>query len=198
MVDEDDDTNQDSKWDDKSFGEFYKEYRVRTMYFAYRLTHNLPEAEDIVAACFEKLWLRKDRFKTSADLAAFLYIMVRNAAYDYLKLISHQKSNIDPESAEAYHQQSFEEAPHFEIIRTEILHEIFEEINNLSPQVQSVAKLSLIKGLSAKEVAETLGMAEQTVKNNKSIAVKTLRTQLIIKRIFPFLVLLSSPFDPKQ
>jgi len=199
MDDEHDDTNQESKWDDKSFGEFYTAYHVRTMYFAYRLTRNLQESEDIVAAAFEKLWLRKDRFTTSAELGSFLYIMVRNAAYDYLKLVSNKKSNIDLEADldEVSEQLASEDAPSFEIMRTEILHEIFKEIDNLSPQVQSVARLSLIKGLSAKEVAETLGMAEQTVKNNKSIAVKTLRTQLIIKRIFPLLALLYKPFDPK-
>jgi RNA polymerase sigma-70 factor (ECF subfamily) len=55
---------------------------------------------------------------------------------------------------------------------------IKNSVNELSPKVKQIYKLSREEGLSVREIAEKLKLSEQTVKNQLSTALSHLRKSL--------------------
>ncbi len=64
---------------------FFGQHYQPLVYFAYRLTQNEEEAEDIVADCFAKLWEKREGFQTAENIKAYLYISCRNVCLTYLR-----------------------------------------------------------------------------------------------------------------
>jgi RNA polymerase sigma-70 factor (ECF subfamily) len=60
----------------------------------------------------------------------------------------------------------------------ELRQTIDRSLNELSPRIKEIYKLSREEGLSNREIAEKLKLSEQTVKNQLSAALKHLRQTL--------------------
>src|SRR5690606_5387963 len=65
------------------------------------------------------------------------------------------------------------------LVRHKKLHQVIEEeIANLNPKTRKVFELSRKENLSRKEIAEELGIAEETVKSHIHTALKILKIKL--------------------
>lgn len=140
--------------------------------FAERLVKSSETAEDIVQDVFLRLWEKPSALEEAKANSAYLYQMVRFKAIDYLRqekfmdnAIRNYVANLAEEEEEAY-------------LEEEVYRRMDEAIDTLPPGVRSVLTLSL-KGHSAKEVAEMLDIAVETVKKQKQIARRMLRERLV-------------------
>lgn len=180
-----------------AFSQLFDELRRSLVYYTYALTQNLPEAEDIVSVSFSKLWLLRQNFDSVNSMKSFLYVTCRNAAYDYLKFIQNTKRNIEISVGnieEHSERLQDEDAQQFEMMRAAILHEIYKEIEVLTPQLKNITKLAFVEGKTARQIARALNLSEQTVRNSMTVARKVLRTRLLIKKLFLLLATLSPSF----
>jgi len=66
-------------------------------------------------------------------------------------------------------------------IKSEVYGELYRAINNLPSQCRTIISLSYIEGLNNKEIADQLGLSEQSVKNTKVRAIKILKQELPFK-----------------
>jgi RNA polymerase sigma-70 factor (ECF subfamily) len=65
---------------------FFDQHYTALCFFAHSIVMNMEEAEDIVQESFCKLWNKKEDFEiATANVKAFLYMVVKNACLDYLR-----------------------------------------------------------------------------------------------------------------
>lgn len=141
-------------------------------YFSERITSSRVAAEDIVEEAFIKLWNKRSEFSSFPSIKAFLYVVVRNASNSYLK----------KQKKDDYHNRQFvylstASDENLEIIRTEVITALYNAIETLPRKCQQIFKMSYIEGFKNEQIADILRLSIQTVKNQKTRAIRHLRIQ---------------------
>ncbi|OQP66471.1 hypothetical protein A3860_13355 [Niastella vici] len=154
--------------------------------FAERLLGDKAASEDIVGEAFIKLWNKRDNFENLQNLKAFMYITVRNACLNHLKQAKRDSLN---QKQLAYLTGEKEEFVLNEMIRSEILQEIMQEVNNLPEQCGKVLKLAYLEGLKNQEIADLMNISVHTVKNQKARAIQLLKVRLRDRDLMNLLLL---------
>ncbi|OQP56617.1 RNA polymerase sigma factor [Niastella populi] len=72
--------------DPAAYKELYEITFTPLTVFAYRMTDNEDESEDIAIAAFTRLLSKNLIFEAVEQLKAYLYISVRNSALNYLRV----------------------------------------------------------------------------------------------------------------
>lgn len=159
--------------DRNGFSNLYKQYYTPIFFFIEKIIGDATQAEDITADCFIKLWQQAQQREVH-DVRGFLFIAARNSSLDHLKRdrIHHQKEK------EIYYLSKQESKTAFAAaeIKAEVLQSVYDEIEKLPAKAKEIFKLSFIEGLKNAEIAKMLDLSEQTIYNQKAIALKSLRT----------------------
>jgi RNA polymerase sigma factor (sigma-70 family) len=160
----------------------YELYFTHLFYFAYRITHNRAEAEDITVVTLEILLRRHTDFITMPNIKAFLFVTVRNKCLKYIDAEKrHRKSEIEIGTL----QDDKDDYVLAQMVRSEFLMEVYREIESLPPIRKKVFKMLYIDGLDSQAIARELGMTPAAVYNNKLKALKQLRNVLFDKKLMP-------------
>lgn len=176
-----------------AFAYFFKRYHQSLAYFAIRLVQDTQEAEDIVADCFFKLWKRHLEFENEENIKAFLYVACRNACLDHLR---HIKVRSIAQQACFDQLLQAEETILYQIIKAEVLQELNLEIELLPDNYREVFKMIYFDHKKTDEIADSLGLSVQTVRNYKSRATELLKTAMLKKGLSgPVLVTLLLMLD---
>jgi RNA polymerase sigma-70 factor (family 1) len=162
--------------DTHAFTSLYNIYYARLFSFTKRLVNNRQEAQDITAETFVKLWRLRANFSTQDNVRAFLFITARNACYDYFKFIA--KENSQHKELLTQLLPETESVTLLDEIKADVLDHIHTEIENLPQQCKTIFTLSYLKGLKNNEIADLLQITDKTVRNQKVLAKKLLRTAL--------------------
>ena len=169
-----------------TFDVVYKSYYHPLRFYATKFVQ--PEdAEDIIENLFLKCWNKKQEFNTTLHMQAFLYHAVKNACLDHIKV---SKNKEQRHLTIASSSPSIPADHLHRIIQAEVLAEIYRAVNDLPPQCSKVITLGYIEGLNNMEIASTLGLSEQTVKNYKGRGLNLLKEKLS-GSAFALLLLLS-------
>jgi RNA polymerase sigma-70 factor (family 1) len=175
------------KGDSQAFACFFHIHYRALCFFAGKIIFDKAEAEDIVKDAFIKLWRKHDDFETAQNIKAFLYITTRNACLNFLR---HTQVKDTFNKEYAYLEDSnHEDQVLNQIIRTELLREIYEKIEELPEKRREVFKLAYLDGLKNEEIAEYLNISIFTVKEHKGKALQTLRLHFTDRQLILFLVL---------
>ncbi len=145
--------------------------------FASSLLGDTSTAEDVIAEVFVILWKKHQDFGTLQNIKAFLYISTRNACINHLKKI--QRDSAMKSMLTNYLSVDHEEFALNEMIRAEVLQQIYQAIEALPSQCGKVFKLCYVEGLSNSEVAEHFSISVNTVKNHKVKALGLLRLKFL-------------------
>jgi len=145
--------------------------------FAMSLVGDGPAAEDIVAEVFVTLWKKHEDFGTLQNIKAFVYISTRNACINHIKKL--QRDVVMKSGLTNYLSVDHEEFALNEMIRAEVLQQIYQAIEALPSQCKKVFKLCYVEGLTNSEVAERFAISINTVKNHKVKALGLLRLKFL-------------------
>jgi RNA polymerase sigma-70 factor (family 1) len=176
------------KGDPRALQVIFKQFYAPLCLFADRLLRDRPAAEDIVGETLVKLWNRHTDFENMQNVKAFLYITTRNACLNMLKQM--QRESLSKKQL-AWVWGDKEEFVLNEIIRGEILQEIYREIDNLPAQCKRIFKLSYFEGKKNHEIAEMLNISVHTVKNQKARAIQLLKVKLPDRNLVTILLILT-------
>lgn len=177
-----------NKGDRQALTSVYDMWFSNLCYFAYRVTGDMGEAEDITVTTMQLLLSRHEHFETMTNVKAFLYITARNKCLKYLQSAQKQKAS---------HKELFElqgEADEYvlrHMIKAEMMKEIYNEIENLPTNRKDVFKLFYIEGLDISEIAQKLNMTPGAVYTAKSRALEQLRNIAFEKKLLPALGIIS-------
>ncbi|MCL3779556.1 RNA polymerase sigma-70 factor [Prolixibacteraceae bacterium JC049] len=169
------------------FNSFFKNYFPSLCLFAGRLINDNQPTKDIVQESYIKLWKSKVDFENEKAVRAYLYVLVKNQCFDYLK-----KKSVNQELSEAENLMLTTDNYLAEIVREETYRMLNSEINKLGNQTKKIIELTL-NGYSNKDIANELKISQNTVKTLKLRAYKTLRNNLgkqlatiILTQFYPF------------
>jgi|SRR5690606_31595465 len=162
-------------------------YGSSLRFFAFSIVKDKGAAEEIVSDSFYKLWKGKGKVKTEDNLRAFLYLVTRNACYDFLDLrvnkISHDSQGLDF----LIHPDHNLEA---QIIYNELLNAISVELEKMPETQAKIFRLSYLEGLNTNEICELLNTTPNNVYFAKSKAIQTLKAVFKAKNLKYYSVLL--------
>jgi RNA polymerase sigma-70 factor (ECF subfamily) len=161
--------------DSNSFEMIFRSLYPSLCYFAERLVHNSDDAEDIIEDLFVKVWNKQLKFDNEEHLKAFLYRSAKNACLDFLKGYENSGTR---NTLFADERGYSEDACLNEIIRAEIIAEIYQAIEQLSPQCSKIITMSYLDGMSNQEIADALNLSVQTVKNQKGRGLALLKQRM--------------------
>lgn len=159
-----------------AYAEIYNRFQGPLYIFAYSRLKDREEAKDIVHELFLKLWTEREHLKITGRLSVYLYTAARNRI---INVITHQQvATRYIDSFLSYIEQvDYKSADHL-ARHNELQAFIQKEIDNLHPRMREVFELSRNSSLSRKEIAEKLGISEQTVKSHMHAALKLLKVRL--------------------
>ena len=161
------------------FSEVYIKYYCKLLRFAGEYVGDKQEAENLVQDAVLGLWKSKDELERINNMNAYMFRLVRNRCLDYLK----HKAN-EQEYAKGVMQtvdyrlsalDSFNETG---IFMGDLEKDVAEAIESLPPRCREVFVMSRYQGKKYREIAEAMGISENTVEIQMGIAIKRLKASL--------------------
>jgi RNA polymerase sigma-70 factor (ECF subfamily) len=141
-------------------------------YFVENIIHSQPDAEDIVANAFYKLYHARTALRSYEHVKRWMYVIVRNEAIDYLRARTRAREN---QHDIAYLETGVVEQAETERIKANLLQDIHKEIEKLPKQRKTILRLYFFEQKSTTEIAELMELSPQTVLNHKTKAIDSLR-----------------------
>jgi RNA polymerase sigma-70 factor (ECF subfamily) len=172
------------KGDELAFAEIYSRYKTVLFLHARRMLQDDEQARDVVQEIFTTIWIKKEELKVITSLKSYLFTSVK---HKILNLLLHQKHVEKHMQAMlgVYNAGSF--VTDLAVQEKEMAQLIEAEIQNLPARMREVFILSRREELSNKEIAQRMGIAEETVKKQIVYALKILRVKL---KVVSFLLIL--------
>lgn len=166
------------KRDDKALAHFFDLNYKSLCYFAKGLVHDDAEAEDIVSGCFVKLWNSVREVENEETIKAFLYVSCRNACFDYLRRLKVRTTH-----QQQYYEQleMTDETVLVNIVKTEVLGLLDQEIELLPPKCREVFRLYYFEHKKTPEIMEALDLNEKAVRYQKAKAIELLKNAMLKK-----------------
>lgn len=156
---------------------FHYNYRPLCLYALHYLG-NADSAEDVVQESFAALWEKLQEGVAMSNRKAYLYMMVRNRCLDQLR-----RKGIPTESLKPYDTYGIiEDDDAQERSQTEA--RLWTAIDSLPEKCRQIFLMSKRDGLKYMEIADELGISENTVRNQISKALKILKDGVV--KIYSF------------
>lgn len=148
-------------------------FHQRLCVYAYGLTNDYDQAEDIVQNVFVRIWRRRDQLKATYSLKSFLYKSVYNEFIDQYrkrkKVLALEKKHIDALSYTVEYEDDDMER---------LIALVKSEIQNLPPKCRETFLLSKVEGLSNMEIADYLNVSIKSVEAHMTKAFSLLRSKI--------------------
>ena len=162
--------------DQEAFTALYNKYWYPLLTHVMKAVRVYSEAEDIVQEIFTSVWKRRAELELTASLSTYLfnsgrYMAIRSiekniTRSNYLQRLSDELDNGGAPSPETLlHLRNLEE-------RME------QAIQGLPEKMREIFNMSRKQQLSYREIAEQLGISEETVRKQISNALNRLRAQV--------------------
>jgi len=163
--------------DEFYFNLIFKRYRNQLFNYLYKVSKSKEIAEEIVLDVFLKLWHGRDAITEIKKLEAFLYSVAHNKAIDFFRAA--KRNPILQEAVwEAIADITTPESADTRLYQLNLEALIREAIDQLSPQRRKVFDLRQNEGLTYDEIAETLNLSTNTVRNHLAASVDFIREHL--------------------
>lgn len=160
--------------DEQAYKEIYNRYWQLLFRFSRKLLQDNGLAEDVVQDVFTLLWFKRKELSLDAPLAATLYTSTRHKILDKVK---HSKVESRYLAQLAIVSQQLEHLPDQLYIEKELFDKIELEIANLPEKMRVIFEKSRKEYKSNQQIADELGISKQTVKNQISNAIRSLRAR---------------------
>ncbi len=140
----------------------------RMISFAYAILHSQHEAEDLVSDIITKLWIKREELSHYSNLKSYLFVAVRNGAYD---LIRSRRASDELLDTLADSNSSVERLDNIALVR--------HAISTLPPKQREVLHLKEIEGYSVEEISQLIDAQATNVRMILSRARHALRDKII-------------------
>lgn len=160
---------------ESAFRQLFDVYRQKIYALGLHLTHADFLAEEIVQDVFLRIWVSREKLRDVIHFHAYLKVITRNVAFDYLRTIATEKlasrdmlAQMDQHVPSVEHQAAAREYEQMYL----------QAIETLSPQRRKTYLLSRQLGLKNEEIAQQMQISIHTVKENLKLASRQIRTQM--------------------
>lgn len=158
--------------DESAYTAIYNHFYNNIFSFCKYLLPTIEDARDMTAQLFILLWEKKETLDSYKNLRSFLFLNARNKCFNYLR-DQKARSAIDKQISDF--TISEQTSILFSEIESELITRIREEVEKLPDYYRNILNLSYYQGYNNQEIADMLQISEKTVRNAKSIAIKSVR-----------------------
>ncbi|MBO9633071.1 MAG: RNA polymerase sigma-70 factor [Chitinophagaceae bacterium] len=158
--------------DEPAFTAIYNHFYNHIFSFCKYLLPTIEDARDMTAQLFILLWEKRETLDSYKNLRAFLFLNARNKCFNFLR-DQKARSAIDKKISDESNAEEL--AILFSGIESELITRIREEVEKLPDYYKKILQLSYYQGYSNQEIATMLEISEKTVRNAKSIALKSVK-----------------------
>lgn len=155
-----------------AFTALYKHTWQKLYQLAFRKTQDEEEAKDIVQDTYIQLWQKRESIHIQGSVEAYLYAMTK------YELVRRMQRSLNDEAHRFDYRQlidTLSAAGDQQVFAEELEAQLKKEINALPSKQQHIYRLHQEDNLSTGEIAQELGLAEQTVKNQLGHAKRKIR-----------------------
>ena len=164
--------------DEGAFKWVYDRLGKALLYFVQNIIDSQPDAEDIVASAFSKLYTRgRGGMESYEHIKRWLYVIVRNEAIDYLRYKARSR---EVHQDLSYFGEKGEERVDLEMLRSSLLQNLHEAIAQLPRQRKAIVTLYFFQRMTTADIAQRLNISPQTVLNHKTRALESLRKTVMM------------------
>jgi len=158
-----------------AFDILYRKYSTRLYKFVFSLVKTNEDAENIVQDVFLKLWLNREKVDKAASVKYFVFTIAYHSSISLIR-----KKLKESKFAEyLLSRQDGEQKPEMLLAEyNELDEKLNQAIDALPERQKDIYRLHRIDGLKYSEIAERLGISENTIQNHMSRALKTIRTKM--------------------
>ncbi len=168
--------------DHVAYRQFFDANYAGLTFFAHSIIGNMTDAEDIVQEAFFRLWMKRQTLHSKGNLRSFLYTMIRNACFDYIRRLQTRSARQEEIQYLAMQDKHFLEAT---VLYEELLQLLVKEIDALPEKYRAVVTLIFIEGLSYAEISNRLNLPEATVRKQKERALRLLNQAILSRNDLP-------------
>jgi len=148
--------------DKRAFGDLLDRHAPAVYRFAYSLTHDNTEAQDLVQETFVTAWKKLADIRLAGDsMLPWLIVTTRNHALNRRRAIGRRRE-VMPIDEHIAVRGSIEKHAERDRHRDE-LDWVYEAVRSLNPTDQQIVELCLYDGRSYKEAAHELGLSVHNV-----------------------------------
>lgn len=170
--------------DERIFELIFERYKNYLLLFIRKALPLEEDAEGIVQEVFINLWLNRNNLDEYKPLKPYLFTIAKNLIYDHLRKIYSKRKYLD---ALFLNYSAKSDSTENEVEYWDFERFLMEKINQLPEKRRKIYMLSKLEGKTYREIAELLGISENTVdmqmrsaNNAISKAIKNYLTQLIL------------------
>ncbi|AVO43812.1 sigma-70 family RNA polymerase sigma factor [Phreatobacter cathodiphilus] len=160
-----------AKGDRLAFRALYARHNVRVFRFILRFIKDEGQAEDLIGEVFLDVWRQADRFEGRSSVSTWILGMARFKALSSLRKTT--EAELDEEQAAAIADDA--DTPETVSQKLDKAKAIRRCIDQLSPEHREIVDLVYYQEKSISEVAEIVGIPENTVKTRMFYARKRLQ-----------------------
>jgi RNA polymerase sigma-70 factor (family 1) len=166
--------------DPVAYKELFLSFYNPLLRFALTLLKSKEVAEEVVSDVFVNIWEKRKRIGSITNLKVYLFIAVKNTAFNYLsKQHKHFTDSVDEAGIE-FKSVYFD--PEQLMVTAEMIARIKAAIEQLPPKCKLIFKLVKEEELKYRDVAEILGVSVKTVESQVTIAVKKIGSAINFDR----------------
>lgn len=146
---------------------------------ALRMTGDRDAADELTQEVCLRAYRGFDRFETGTNYRAWIFRIMTNLCSDVLRRRAREPFVAVGESDAPLEGLAPEsDRPDEQLMRKGLREDLFQAVQNLSPEIRLVVSLALIKELSYQEIAEIAGCPLGTVRSRLSRGRQQLQQQL--------------------
>jgi RNA polymerase sigma-70 factor (family 1) len=161
--------------DQCAFNEVFEAYYNLLGTYVLKMTKSLEISEEIVQDTFIKIWLRRADLPEIKSFSSYIFILCRNQVLDHLRKRARKK-------LQAIELEKFlvDEAENADVEHSsEVYRALIDQVvSKLPEQRKRVYMLSRYDRLKHHQIAQQLGISQETVKKHIQYAVSFIKTEL--------------------
>ncbi|HMF73630.1 MAG TPA: RNA polymerase sigma-70 factor [Flavitalea sp.] len=154
----------------REFEDLFQTYWEPLYAYAYRILEDHDDAQDIIQDLFLKLWKKRDHIAIASSIESYLFTSVKHGIYSHIRSNSRRNTHYMQIARDV--EQVIEYEKYLE--KEEVRNFLRQSVDRLPEKMKQIVKLYLHDCLNVREIAQTLCLSEQTVRNQLGNAVRKL------------------------
>lgn len=166
-----------SQDNEKAFTEAYFLLLPRLKPFVFRLTRSNADTQEIIQDTFATVWKSRAKLQYVDNIDQWIFKVASHLCYNYLrKKLTGQKAYHEISTCTEWYQENTKE----KIYSEELATLVEETVEGFSDRRKQIYVMSRVEGMKINEIAESLNISPNTVKNTLVHTLKQLKQHLKI------------------